>query len=115
MNRTFPPRTASARIPFAISAGLALALVVAAPAARASTSFTADLLGVTQVLCDTSAIKGQLSEQVSRYTGNGTCIELFSPQRQSDKKTANVSEFPDWNASTEIFRASWTSQGSRNS
>jgi hypothetical protein len=113
MNRTFPSRAARARIPFAISAGLVLALAASAPAARAGAPFTATDGRVKQVLCQMSAIKGQLTNAESRYTGSGTCIELESPQKANDKST-NTSEFPRVNESTQVFSANWTSQGTYN-
>ena len=112
MNRTFQPRAARARIPFAVPAVLVLALAAIGPAAGAAPFTTADGR-VKQVFCEMSAIKGQLTNTESRYTGSGTCIELESPQKATDKST-NTSEFPRVNESTELFRANWTSQASYN-
>jgi hypothetical protein len=113
MNRTFPSRTEHTRIPFAIFAGLMLALVAFAPAARAHANFSLQEARVRQVLCDMTAIKGQLTTTESRYTGSGNCIELESPQKQTFKE-GNTSEFPRVNESTQLFSANWTSQGSYN-
>jgi hypothetical protein len=113
MNTTFSPRAARAINLFAISAGLVLILGTVAPAANAGSPFSVGESNVAQVLCDLSAIKGQLTTTESRYTGTGTCIELLSPQKTDDKAT-RTSEFPRVNESTQLFSANWTSQSTYN-
>ena len=90
----------------------ALAIVLAPESVRAGSFSAADSLQ-KQVFCNIARVNGQFSSTESKYTANGNCVGLESPQKGDSEKT-NTSEFPRVNESKELFNAAWTAQGSYN-
>lgn len=111
MNHTTRTRATRPTTPLVLAMLSAALLGALATPARAISPFGSAAIQVKQVFCDMGAIKGDFSAAQTRYSSSGQCVELESPQKPNDR-SRNISEFPRVNESVEIFRASWTAQGS---
>lgn len=91
------------------AAVLALALVVPGAAHAYHTNLIIPIWE-SQVFCDMPTLTGEFHRDKSTYRSSGTCVELMAKQPQPDG-ARNRSEFPQFNDSTEFWRAGWTAQG----
>ncbi len=85
------------------------AACAAAMSAQAGMTFTTDKV-TRQIFCDMPALNGEFHRASQSYLASGTCVEIEAAQSNDGAK--NRSEFDQYNKSKDIWRASWTAEGS---
>ncbi len=97
---------------YAAAGLIAVAICLAASPARATTTFTIEGATTRQVFCDLPVLKGEFHRTSQSYAASGSCVELEAKQADRAPHRSSQSEFDQYNQSREVWRASWTAEGS---
>src|SRR5882757_9512361 len=87
---------------FVFGACLGSSIAVATPFGESSVT--------SGIFCDMPGISGNFSLPEAHYTANGVCVKVTAEQNRS----ANSSQFDDYNHSHEDYRVQWTAEAGYN-